>query len=231
MHRRRASCGSVTRSTTPGDLGGVASSCKTVGPAQGAMGCRSTDAPPGSGRASSTPSPAARRSRRSPTTASCPTARSTALVAPSGNVEWLCLPRIGLAERVRRDPRPRRRRLPLRARRRHGAGRPPLPARARWSLETSWGTPTGWVIVRDVLLIGPVAPRRRALATPPARADRLRRRARPAAHGPLRERRGAGDARLRAGLRLRPAPRRWEYTGERLPRGQSAGRRRGRPRA
>ena len=37
-----------------------------------------------------------------------------------------------LAERVRRDPRPRRRRLPPRPGRRGGARRPPLPARARW---------------------------------------------------------------------------------------------------
>ena len=35
------------------------------------------------------------------------------------------------------------------------AGRPPLPA-GDDVLETSWGTPTsGWVIVRDVLVIGP----------------------------------------------------------------------------
>ena len=39
---------------------------------------------------------------------------------------------VGLAQRVRRDPRPRRRRLPARPGRRGGAGRPPLPARARW---------------------------------------------------------------------------------------------------
>ena len=57
-------------------------------------------------------------------------------------------------------------------------------------LETSWGTRGGWIIVRDVLLIGPVAPRGRALAHAPPRADRLRRRPRAAAHGPLRQRRG-----------------------------------------
>ena len=47
-------------------------------------------------RASGRPaaSMSSRRSRRSRTTRSCPTARSTALVAPSGNVEWMCLPRM-----------------------------------------------------------------------------------------------------------------------------------------
>ena len=33
-------------------------------------------------------------------------------------------------------------------------------------LETSWGTGAGWMIVRDVLLMGPLAPRARALAGP-----------------------------------------------------------------
>ena len=51
-----------------------------------------------------------------------------------------------------------------------------------------------------------VGPRPRALDQPPARADRLRRRAHPAAHGPVRERGGPGDARLRADVRLRPPP-------------------------
>ena len=115
-------------------LGAVASSCKTVGPAQGATRCRSTDAPPGSGRTSNMPSRAAPRTRRSPTTRSSRTARSTALIAPSGNVEWLCIPRPGLAERLRSDPRSGRRRLPLRAGRRPRPGGPPLPARhdGRW---------------------------------------------------------------------------------------------------
>ena len=82
--------------------------------------------------------------------------------------------------------------------------RPPAATcRARWSLETSWGTPTGWIIVRDTLLMGPWHHDDAARLDPPARPDRLRRRAHPAAHGPLRERRGAADDRLRAGVRLR----------------------------
>ena len=51
-----------------------------------------------------------------------------------------------------------------------------------------------------------MAPRGRALAHPPPRADGLRRRPRPVAHRPLRERRGADRARLRADVRLRPGP-------------------------
>ena len=61
----------------------------------------------------------------------------------------------GLAERLRRDPRPRRRR-------RSGSARPTSRCRPRAAtcpgtmvLETSWGTRGGWIIVRDVLLIGP----------------------------------------------------------------------------
>ena len=66
-------------------------------------------------------------SRRSPTTASCPTARPRALVAPSGAIEWMCLPRLDSPERASAHPRPRRRQLPPRARGRLGARLPPLP--------------------------------------------------------------------------------------------------------
>jgi alpha,alpha-trehalase len=79
---------------------------------------------------------------------------SVALVAPSGNVEWMCLPRVdspsifgAMLDRsagyFRVGP--------------SGIG---VPASRRYLpgtmvLETSWATGAGWVIVRDVLLMGP----------------------------------------------------------------------------
>jgi GH15 family glucan-1,4-alpha-glucosidase len=77
-----------------------------------------------------------------------------ALVAPSGNVEWMCLPRVdspsvfgAILDRDAGGFRlgPAETRVP--------AARRYLPG--TMVLETSWGTPTGWIIVRDVLLIGP----------------------------------------------------------------------------
>ncbi|MEV8630962.1 glycoside hydrolase family 15 protein [Streptosporangium sp. NPDC051023] len=79
---------------------------------------------------------------------------ATALVAPSGNVEWLCLPRMDspsvFAAILDRDAGgfrlgPADLRVP--------AARRYLPG--TMVLETSWGTPTGWIIVRDLLVIGP----------------------------------------------------------------------------
>jgi GH15 family glucan-1,4-alpha-glucosidase len=78
----------------------------------------------------------------------------TALVAPSGTIEWLCLPRMDgpsvfgaildrHAGRFRVGPAD----LMVPAARRY------LPG--TMVLETSWGTPTGWIIVRDLLVIGP----------------------------------------------------------------------------
>jgi len=78
----------------------------------------------------------------------------TALVAPSGTVEWLCLPRMdgpsvfgSLLDRDAGGFRigPADTTVP--------AGRRYLPG--TMILETTWGTRTGWVIVRDVLLVGP----------------------------------------------------------------------------
>src|ERR1051325_6539185 len=75
---------------------------------------------------------------------------STALIAPSGNVEWLCLPRIDspsvFGAILDRDAGGFR----------LGPADVYVPAARRYLpgtmvLETSWGTATGWVIVRDVL--------------------------------------------------------------------------------
>ena len=77
-----------------------------------------------------------------------------ALVAPSGNVEWLCLPRLdspsvfgALLDRDAGGFRlgPAGMMVP--------SGRRYVPG--SMVLETSWGCETGWIIVRDVLLLGP----------------------------------------------------------------------------
>jgi GH15 family glucan-1,4-alpha-glucosidase len=77
-----------------------------------------------------------------------------ALVAPSGNVEWLCLPRVDspsvFGSLLDRDAGGFR----------VGPTDQQVPADRRYVpgtmvLETSWGTPTGWLVVRDVLLMGP----------------------------------------------------------------------------
>ena len=78
----------------------------------------------------------------------------TALVAPSGNVEWLCLPRMDgpsvFAAILDRDA--------------GGFGLAPVdvvvPAGRRYLpgtivLETTWMTRTGWLVVHDALTIGP----------------------------------------------------------------------------
>jgi GH15 family glucan-1,4-alpha-glucosidase len=77
-----------------------------------------------------------------------------ALVAPSGNIEWMSLPRMDgpsvfsaildrHAGRFRAGP----------AGRTVPAGRRYLPG--TMILETTWGTPTGWLEVQDLLVIGP----------------------------------------------------------------------------
>jgi alpha,alpha-trehalase len=77
-----------------------------------------------------------------------------ALVAPNGNVEWLCLPRFDspsvFGAIVDRDAGTFR----------LGPADVEVPAARRYLpgttvVETSWGTSGGWIIVRDVLLIGP----------------------------------------------------------------------------
>jgi alpha,alpha-trehalase len=79
---------------------------------------------------------------------------TTALIAPSGNVEWLCLPRMDspsvFGSILDRDAGGFR----------VGPADVRVPAARRYIpgtmvLETSWETRTGWVIVRDALCIGP----------------------------------------------------------------------------
>ncbi|MGI8864823.1 MAG: glycoside hydrolase family 15 protein [Solirubrobacteraceae bacterium] len=78
---------------------------------------------------------------------------TVALVAPSGNVEWMCLPRVDspsvFGAMLDRDAGSFR----------IGPSGVAVPASRRYLpgtmvLETSWATGGGWVIVRDVLLIG-----------------------------------------------------------------------------
>ncbi|MBV9309960.1 MAG: glycosyl hydrolase family 15, partial [Solirubrobacterales bacterium] len=78
---------------------------------------------------------------------------TVALVAPSGNVEWLCLPRVDspsvFGAMLDRDAGAFR----------IGPSGINVPASRRYLpgtmvLETSWATGAGWIIVRDVLLIG-----------------------------------------------------------------------------
>jgi GH15 family glucan-1,4-alpha-glucosidase len=79
---------------------------------------------------------------------------AVALIAPSSNVEWLCLPRFDspsvFGAVLDRDAGGFR----------FGPSDIDVPAARRYLpgtmvLETSWGSATGWIIVRDVLLIGP----------------------------------------------------------------------------
>jgi GH15 family glucan-1,4-alpha-glucosidase len=79
---------------------------------------------------------------------------TTALVAPSGNVEWLCLPRMDspsvFGSILDRDAGSFR----------IGPADVDVPAARRYLpgtmvLETTWETRMGWVIVRDALSIGP----------------------------------------------------------------------------
>lgn len=78
----------------------------------------------------------------------------SALVAPSGNVEWMCLPRMDgpsvFAAMLDRGAGwfrlgPAEVMVP--------SGRRYLPG--TMVLETTWATATGWAVVRDVLLVGP----------------------------------------------------------------------------
>jgi alpha,alpha-trehalase len=76
-----------------------------------------------------------------------------ALVAPSGNVEWMCLPRMDgpsvFAAMLDRDAGSFR----------LGPADVTVPSGRRYlpgtmALETTWGLPGGWAVVRDALLMG-----------------------------------------------------------------------------
>ena len=98
---------------------------------------------------------------------------TVALVAPSGNVEWMCVPRMdspsvfgAILDRDAGGFRigPADVRVP--------AGRRYLPG--TMVLETSWETPTGWVVGQGRAVDRPVARGAGALGHPPPRSDRLR---------------------------------------------------------
>jgi GH15 family glucan-1,4-alpha-glucosidase len=81
-------------------------------------------------------------------------AETTALVAPSGAVEWMCLPRVDspsvFGSLLDRDA----------GYFRVGPAGVDVPAARRYIpgtlvLETTWWTPGGWLVVLDTLLIGP----------------------------------------------------------------------------
>ena len=90
------------------------------------------------------------------------------LIAPDGSVEWLCLPRPdspsvfgALLDRAAGLFR-------------FGPGNAHVPQHRRYVpgtmvLETTWQTPTGWLVVQDFLAMGPVqhTGRRRTTTGPP----------------------------------------------------------------
>jgi GH15 family glucan-1,4-alpha-glucosidase len=107
-------------------------------------------------------SPAGRGAPRKPRNRTVPIAdygflsdgEATALIAPGGSVDWMCLPRMDSAS-VFGSMLDRHAGTFLLA-----PEDVTVPAARRYLpgtmvLETSWGTATGWIIVRDVLLIGP----------------------------------------------------------------------------
>ena len=147
---------------------------------------------------------------------------NTCLISAAGSVEWMCVPRpdspsvFGAildrgAGHFRLGP--------------YGVT---VPAARRYPpgsliMETTWQTPTGWVIVRDALVMGPwhdLDARSRTHRRTPMDWDAE---AHPAAHGTVRERhRRTGDE-LRAVLRLRTDQRGPGILRERLRRGHRPG--------
>ena len=143
---------------------------------------------------------------------------TTALIAPSGNVEWMCVPRMDspsvFGAILDRDAGGFR----------LGPADVMVPAGRRYLPGTmvardQLGDAHGWVIVRDVLCIGP-------WHHEDERSDSHRRSPTDyeaehvlAAHGQVRPGIGRGPPRLRAGLRLRRPGGRVAVLRGRLPRG------------
>ncbi|NHA69800.1 glycoside hydrolase family 15 protein [Phycicoccus flavus] len=78
----------------------------------------------------------------------------SALLSPGGSVDWMCVPRFDSPSVFGAILGKRAGRFKI------GPVDVAVPADRRYLpgtmvLETSWGTPTGWMIVRDVLLVGP----------------------------------------------------------------------------
>jgi len=78
----------------------------------------------------------------------------SALVAPSGSIDWMCVPRFDSPSTFGRILGK------LAGSFKVAPDEVTVPSDRRYLpgtmiLETSWGTPTGWIIVRDALLIGP----------------------------------------------------------------------------
>ena len=128
---------------------------------------------------------------------------TTCLIAPSGAVEWMCVPRpdspsifSALLDRSAGSFRlgPYDEMVP--------AARRYLPGSLM--VETTWQTRTGWLIVRDALCMGPWHNLTERSKTHRRSPDRLRRRALPAADGQMRERCGRPVHDLRPDVRLRP---------------------------
>ena len=128
-----------------------------------------------------------------------------ALVAPDGAIDWLCVPRFDSPSifGTLLDRQAGAFRLgPVRDQRAGGAA---STSPARTSCVTTWHTPTGWVMVRDALTMGPrrgedeITPHTR----PPTDEDAEHMLVRTVAV-PGRQRRDRAD--VRAGLRLRARP-------------------------